>query len=430
MALFGGVVLAALREPGASGSTAGLEGAVVRVTTLAASGRGSLRAALEARGPRLVVFEVGGVVDLDGASLVVTEPHVTIAGQTAPDPGITLIRGSLSVETYDVAIQHLAVRPGDSGRRKGGAWEPDAMGTRRGSGPVHDVVFDHCSATWAVDENLSVSGPADVALSAVTPHVTSHDVSLRFCLVAEGLSLATHSKGEHSKGTLVHDGVQNVMIVGSLFAHNRERNPRLKGGARAAVVNNVVYNWGAAAIGMGSRGNARELAGAEAAVVGNVAIAGPDTTAQAFVKSMDPGAAAFLRDNLVVDARGAALRLADPGIRVLAAPPAWPPNLVAIPARQSLARVLRRAGARPARRDPIDARIVDSVIRGTGRIIDSQEQVGGHPVRPSSARTLDVPEGVEARRRWLEGLAAALEIDDALDVRPLFERLGLTTAAR
>ncbi|HET8645679.1 MAG TPA: glycoside hydrolase family 88 protein, partial [Vicinamibacteria bacterium] len=243
----------------------GLAGRVVRVTSLEAGGPGSLREALDTRGPRLVVFDVGGVIDLGGRSLSVRQPHLTVAGQTAPDPGVTLIRGGLVVETHDVVLQHLAVRPGD-GVRGGGRWEPDALGVRRGpEGVVHGVVFDHCSATWAVDENLSLSGPAD-ATPAQGPDATARDVTLTRCLVAEALSRSTHGKGEHSKGTLVHDGVRGVAIKHSLYAHNRDRNPRLKGGTRAVFSGNLVYNWGSSCVGVGTRGNRRRLEPAEAVV--------------------------------------------------------------------------------------------------------------------------------------------------------------------
>jgi len=364
---------------------------VLRVTNLDADGPGSLRRAIDAPTPRLVVFEVGGVIDLRGASLVVRHPQLTIAGQTAPDPGITLIRGGLVVETHDVVVQHIAVRPGDGAR---GA--PDALGAHRGSaGPVYNVLFDHCSATWGIDENLSVGGPADAE-----PDATAHGVTLRRCLIAEGLSHANHPKGEHSKGTLIHDGIRDVTITGCLFAHNRERNPRLKGGTRTIVAGNVMYNWGSACIGVGAGGNKRMLEPAEAVVVGNVAIAGPDTRGKVFVKSVDPGARVFLKGNVT------SLPLADAGVVQLTAPPPWS----RVPdARADLDGVLRDAGARPARRDPIDARIVQSVIRGDGRIIDSQEEVGGYPVRPATTRALTVPDGADARRQWLDKLAAEVE---------------------
>lgn len=378
----------------------GLRGTVFRVTTLEADGPGSLRRALDAAESRLVVFEVGGVIDLKGNTLVVGNPQLTIAGQTAPDPGITLIRGGLVVETHDVVIQHLAVRPGDE------APPGDAIGVRRG----HHILVEHCSATWAVDENLSISGPADVE----GVDATSHDVTLRHCLIAEGLSHATHPKGEHSKGTLVHDGVRDVTIVGCLYAHNRERNPRLKGGTTAVVSGNVMYNWGSACIGVGARGNDRMLSPAEAVVTGNVAIAGPDTRGKFFVKSVDPGGRVALRDNIVIG-----VSLADDGVVQLPTPSA------SIAPLDAAARALRSAGARPARRDPIDARIVRSVLDGTGRIIDSQKDVGGYPVRASATRALVVPSNVDDRRRWLNELSDALSEDAALDVKPLWTRLSI-----
>lgn len=393
----------------------GLGGVVLRVTTLASDGDGSLRAALDDPRPRLVVFEVGGVIDLQGHALEVRHPYLTLAGETAPDPGITLVRGELDVATHDVVIEHLAVRPGDNGRAKSStAWAPDALGAHRGSyGPVHDVVFDHCSATWAVDENLSASGPADVDPDR-DPEATSHDITMRHCLIAEGLSHATHPKGEHSKGTLVHDGVRNVTITGCLYAHNTERNPRLKGSTTATVTDNVMYNWAAACVGVGSRGNKKVLKPSETILTGNLAIAGPDTRFRALVKELDPGGRVFLRDNLAVDAKGSPLPLMAGQTPEPSSPVAW----------QSALRVLRTAGARPARRDPIDARIVQSVIRGEGHIINSQEDVGGYPVRPSTSRKLTAPEGLEARRRWLAALAKELDEDKALDVAPLRKRLG------
>lgn len=395
------------------GMNAGLKGKILRVTTLAAEGAGSLRAALETAGPRLVVFEVGGVIDLRGRTLVVRHPHLMIAGQTAPDPGITLIRGGLIVETHDVIVQHLAVRPGDGkGLTPDSApppasalteWAPDALGARRTKhGPVHDVVFEHCSATWAVDENLSTSGPADAASKD-----TASDITLRHCLIAEALSRSTHPKGEHSKGTLIHDGVRNVTINGCLYAHNRERNPRLKGGATAVVRDSVMYNWGSACIGVGARGAKKMLAPAELALAGNTAIAGPDTRGRFFIKSVDPGARVTLGDNLLIGG----ISLADDGVKLFPGP-----GIEALPPLEAAERVLRSAGSRAAKRDPIDARIVRSVIDGKGGIIDSQEQVGGYPVRASATRAIAVPESIDERRKWLERLSKELSTDAALDV--------------
>ena len=138
-----------LAFPGAQGAAAhtpgGRGGKILRVTTLAPSGPGSLLAALETTGPRIVVFEVGGVIDFARHEIKITKPYLTVAGQTAPSPGITLIRTGIDVTTHDVVLQHIRVRTGSADAPKRGGWEPDAFSTQG----AHDVIVDHCSMTWA-----------------------------------------------------------------------------------------------------------------------------------------------------------------------------------------------------------------------------------------------------------------------------------------
>ena len=149
-----------LAFPGAQGAAAhtpgGRGGKILRVTTLAPSGPGSLLAALEADGPRIVVFEVGGVIDFARAR---DQDHQAVSSRSParprPSPGITLIRTGIDVATHDVVMQHIRVRTGSADAPKRGGWEPDAFSTQG----AHNVIVDHCSMTWAIDENLSASGP-------------------------------------------------------------------------------------------------------------------------------------------------------------------------------------------------------------------------------------------------------------------------------
>jgi hypothetical protein len=140
----------------AAGTPGGDSGQVIRVTTLAADGPGSFREAATAKGPRIVVFEVGGVIDLSRRNIKISEPYLTIAGQTAPSPGVTFIRGGLTIAAHDVIVRHIRIRPGEAGAAKQSGWEVDALACDR----AHAVIVDHCSLTWATDENLSASGPA------------------------------------------------------------------------------------------------------------------------------------------------------------------------------------------------------------------------------------------------------------------------------
>jgi pectate lyase len=151
---------AGLAFPGAVGWAAstpgGRGGRIVKVTTLANDGDG--RCARRSPWPSRAssCSEVGGVIDLERQTLKITEPNVTIAGQTAPSPGVTLIQGGIDVLTHDVVLQHIRVRTGEAGQPKGGGWGEDAFSSQGGAS---DVIVDHCTFMWATDENLSASGP-------------------------------------------------------------------------------------------------------------------------------------------------------------------------------------------------------------------------------------------------------------------------------
>ena len=131
----------------------GRGGKIIKVTNLKKDGVGSFKNAVESHEPRIIVFEVGGIIDLDGSVIVLRNPYITIMGQTAPDPGITLIRGGMSIQTHEIIIQHIRVRPGENKQPKKSGWEVDGINTNG----AHHVIIDHCSFSWATDENLSAS---------------------------------------------------------------------------------------------------------------------------------------------------------------------------------------------------------------------------------------------------------------------------------
>ncbi|TCJ15443.1 right-handed parallel beta-helix repeat-containing protein [Parasulfuritortus cantonensis] len=366
-----------------------MAGRVLKVSRLDGDGPGSLRAALATSGPRVVVFEVGGIIDLGRHDLEIREPEVTVAGETAPEPGITLIRGGIRITGHDVRLSHLRVRPGDAGQAPGSGWQPDGISTD-GAG-AYNVVVDHCSVTWAVDENLSVSGPVDAA-----PEATSHAITYSNNIVAEGLRRASHSKGPHSMGSLVHDNCREVVLVGNLYAHNDTRNPRFKAGTSGVVANNLIYDPGHAAIVLGPPTNASEgPAGARPparlSIVGNVLRRGPDT--RPGLPLVAGRGLAYLDDNRVDRRDGKPHEPARLEPAPLAGKPVWARGLTVLPAGQVTESVLRNAGARPWQRDAVDRRIVESVRAAGGRIIDSQDQVGGYPAAGPSRRPLTVPEG-------------------------------------
>lgn len=381
-----------LAFPGAQGWAAttpgGRGGRIIRVTNLNGEGPGSLREAIEAKGPRIVVFEVGGVIDLDSKTLVVKEPYLTIAGQTAPSPGITIIRGGMDVSGHDVVIQHIRIRSGEAGHAKKSGWEEDSFSTQKGA---WNIIVDHCSLTWATDENMSASGPR---FTGSTPDEwragASHNITFSNNIVAESLAYSTHSKIEHSKGSLIHDNTTNILIVGNLYAHNYERNPLFKGGVWGVIVNNLIYDPGQRAIHYNLM--AEEWAGHDyqlgrMVAVGNVLRAGPSTPDQlAFLEIGGYGDLEFYgRDNIAVDRIGRPLPMfgrytTSPARIIMAkAPPLWPQGLVPLAAVDVQKSVLSGAGARPWDRDYDDVRLIADVAEGRGEIIDSEDDIHGYP---------------------------------------------------
>lgn len=378
---FPGAVGWAAQTPGGRG------GAIVRVTNLNANGPGSLRAALERSGPRIIVFEVGGIIDLGLTTVTIDEPFLTIAGQTAPSPGITLIRGGVDVRTHDVVIRHIRIRPGVSGQARRSGWEVDGLSTVA----AHNVIVDHCTITWALDENLSASGPRFAGNSVEEwRRGTSRDITFSYNLLAEGIADASHPKGEHSKGSLIHDNATGILIYRNVYAHNYERSPMLKGGVHAAVVNNLIFDPGAQAIHYNLMdlewGDHPHQLG-ELSAVGNVLRGGLSTREDiAFLTIGGVGDLRYHgRDNIAVDRQGRPLpmfgRYTTSPARIIQVPRpvVWPAGLDVLPANQVETHVLRFAGARPWDRDAHDIRVIFDVAEGRGEIIDSENEVGGYP---------------------------------------------------
>ena len=359
--------------PGAQGfgtdTPAGRGGVIYRVTSLGDHGSGSLRKALASSGAKIIVFEVGGVISL-ASDLIVKYPFITIAGQTAPSPGITLVGAGLRIVTHDVLVQHLRIRPGDA---PAGTSPVNRDALQILSPKAYNVVVDHVSASWAIDENISFwGGPRDVTLS--------------HCLISSALNDSLHPKGPHSNGLLIGEGSQRVALVQNVLANNASRNPRLKGGVSAAVVNNVFYNSQTSrnfgSIGSDSGPNILSA-------VGNKFIAGPNTGPGAFGWKVESnasiGSKVYFEDNQAPG--GSHL---ETSVEVFTAP-IWHKSLIAHPASQIEDMVLRSAGARPADRDAVDARTIREVRNRTGAIIDSPSEVGGLTPVANIHRTFSAP---------------------------------------
>ena len=384
--------------PGAQGygsvARGGRGGRVIAVTNLNDSGPGSLRAAVEAEGARTVIFRVSGTIILE-SPLKISHPYITIAGQTAPGDGIALRKHAIQIDADEVVIRYLRVRLGDESGD-----DADAISSRY----HRNIVLDHISASWSVDEAVSL--------------YRNENVTIQWCLISESLYASNHVKGHHGFGGIW--GGDLTTYHHNLLAHHSSRNPRLASGCgHTDLRNNVIFNWGYNSAYGGEKreeDDRPEFDHCVVNMVGNYYKPGPATVpGQVRHRIINPTsndrgfASWFVADNFM---QGSPKVTADnwddgvhpqegqPGADELRLDEAWP----AMPiheqsAEEAYRSVLRDAGATLPRRDAVDQRIVDETRKGEATyegngyerdqqvvdpfqpsgIIDSPDDVGGWP---------------------------------------------------
>lgn len=377
----------------------GRGGKVIEVTNLDDSGPGSLRTAVSAEGPRIVVFRVAGTIELE-SNLEIANPYITIAGQTAPGQGITLrgvkseIEALILIKTHDVAIRFLTLRAGPPSAGDG------IMILASAAHNTYNVVIDHNSLSWAVNRDLATW--YDV-----------HDITIQWNIFSEGLNCSIHPKGCHSKGALLggyasdenkdKPGAGNISFHHNLMAHNGERNPLVSTSGVTDVVNNVVYN----PFGSFSHVDLQnQLTVIPANYIGNYFKPGANTDSGKYGVDIASrkilGARIYILGNIGphrLDDSQPEIDIVDPAARpyvVSVRNPAAP--ITTTSALEAYRQVLAGAGAALgldcagtfySRRDAIDTRIVNDVINGTGKIIDDPSEVGGWLTIPPATPCAD-----------------------------------------
>ncbi len=365
--------------PGAEGfgstTVGGRGGIILKVTNLNPDGPGSLREAVSNSNPRIIVFKVAGTIFLK-KNIGITNPFVTIAGQTAPADGITIRGAALSIHTHDVIVRGLRIRVGDdlSGPNPDNR---DAITISSNKAIVYNVIIDHCSLSWSIDETIQFWHSAEKS-------------TVQYCIISEGLRYSIHPKTisrgqDHSNGILVGNGSNKISIHHNLFAHNLRRNPAINSGSFAEVINNVIYNW---EIGTS--------VGASANVIANVYKPGLNTGTKKGIilpRWMNAQGPLYVKDNIGpgrITNSGDDWLVVDGPISGRSFSPVEPLSNVTIDSVDEVFdKVIKNAGATIPMRDSVDERIINDVINGTGQFIDSQNEVGGWPKLDSGAPPLD-----------------------------------------
>ena len=364
--------------PGAEGygakTSGGRGGKVLAVTNLNDSGPGSLQAACDAEGSRIVVFKVAGTIDGD---IRIRKDHITIAGQTAPGGGIT-IKGSLGIDANDVVIRYIRARTDHGGDAVGGRYKKN-------------IILDHVSASWSTDEVLSL--------------YHNENVTIQWCMITEACA---KEDGSHRFGGIW--GNNYGTYHHNLIAHNDSRNPRWASGCGYNDYrNNVLFNWGYESCYGGEahqKGDRRRPPIEFSAInlVANYYKPGPATQSGVSDRLAKPSSRGdgdygrwYVADNYV-DGSPAVTDdnwsgVAGNTFEKLAAPWEAMPIDQQSPKDAYLA-VLEHAGCSLRKRDSIDARIVDEVRNGTAThgnsgIIDKPDDVGGWPKLASGAAPAD-----------------------------------------
>jgi len=375
---------------------------------------GSFREALNYTPPAdtgvVIIFEVSGTINATSAPYEyrTTHQYLTIAGQTAPSPGITLRNIHLYVLNPDVLVQHLRIRVGDTANGEDGDTRRCiTAGSYAGTGwkvPVNNVVIDHCSTSWGVDTDITIWEEPGYAVS---------DITVSNCIVGEALRYSIHPKtiadgSEHSKGMGLQTSTETVAALYNLFISNSDRNPYVRWGSKA-IINNLIYNPNYSYTSVTLTGGSVDLA-----VVGNVMTAGPSTSGwglNGFIRlSNNPtystnwdASSIYLIDNKWNSTTQANSEDWDnvdnfysddmdpykvTGETPATDAPLWPTGLTAMSSAVVKDYVIANVGARPADRDSVDSRLINDVINSTGALIDSPTDVGGWPELATNTRNV------------------------------------------
>ena len=402
----------------AKNTVGGRAGRVIKVTNLDDSGPGSLREALQSHGKRTVVFTTGGIINLQ-SPIFITEPYVTVAGQTSPGGGITINGAGIYISTSQVIIRYLRIRPGYSESD----YQGDCITIIPRDSNISNIIIDHCSLTWAYDECIGFN---DGGFSI-------YNVSVTNCIIAEALKAG--GGPDFAKGVLLNKAsnyaqgsyIYNTTFYANLFAHNENRNVMCSEHNEMEFTNNLIYNF--------VRGTIVK-SHSKVSIIGNFYKPGSNTidhhgvqpgvegVRNRGIQVIDPDlpstAAYYLRDNIGLGRSREFSGNENEWMEVwsfndsstdgsqyqVSAPPRALSGVSALSATDVPQHVLKNVGANLPKLDLIDRRIIKDVFQSSGNSIVTEEEVGGYVPVASGKEILDSDN---------DGMADSWEMRNSLD---------------
>ena len=347
---------------------------VIAVTSLADKGPGSFRNALTQCGPCVIIFDVSGIIEIN-SDLEVTADNVTIAGETAPSPGIIIHGGTLKIRSSDVDVSHISIYPGSSNNPKI-AENLDGIsiyGSVSKNKTLSNIILRNVSVGWGVDENIALQGLVD-------------GVKIEHSLFAQPLRNGGHPKGVHSMNMLLGNHVGRAIIVGSILAGAEQRNPRLTNGNKVSFINNLVVANGAAAAHIDT---SKEIINSGYIdIIGNVFVSSPYSNCKRAALSIDKSffdkdlqTSVFLKDNIVDNSfKPSCYTMPDEALLgSIKVNHSENVGWKILPTHEIQSYALKHSGSHPNSRNPIDQRVVNEIESGKLGILSNENDVGGLP---------------------------------------------------
>jgi hypothetical protein len=385
------------------------------------------------------MFELSGTISASKATeLRYPTDNFTIAGQTAPSPGITLKGYKLVFNgVNDGLVQHIRVRIGDDVAVPGGVncTYRDNINVGQ-TAPSTNIIIDHCSMSWATDENAGLG------------YKGSENITYSNSIFAEGLYDSCHSEGKHSKGMLIRGGGGPYSVIKNLFISNKDRNPEVYD-TQLELINNLIVNPGTFNVLLIGRADWFQKITME----GNVAKSGKNTGGHAtqqipefYNQVAKTGSEYFIRNNWANDAYGRydscqptendandwdcvyknPSSLNPEKYKMKSNPSIWSGNVNVLRMNEVENYIKKNVGARPADRDRVDLRLIAEVDNGKASLKNSVAEAGGYPALAENRITLAIPQNPHADddadgytnlEEWLHQIAAIAKGSDIAEER-------------